>query len=258
MEIEIREQILLLSDTHIMSNWGLLYPDHIGKDARGCKIKYVFQNDIQEYNQNLWANMMNRYRKIRYVIGNGDIVDGKNPFGIGHVCSNDPYEQTSMAAHYFSDFSNSTEIHLTKGTGYHCGRDLIAEEDIAEKVGSNCTYHDELVMDMAGIRIFANHHSAHTKNKAASIETKMKEVQGASDYYGKVDLLVLSHNHVYTSVSNKYMTGVMTPGWQHKTPYAVDKNLIAPSDLGWVIINIDDENKITVDDSAVIQCPNLK
>lgn len=192
-----------------MSNWGLIYPDFKGKDARGAKIKYTFQNVIQEYNWDLWKKMISKYKNVSYVIANGDIIDGKNYRGVGHVATTDPYQQIDMAAEFFRDFSSGTEIHITRGTGYHCGDDTIAEELIADKIG--CEYDDEIIKDIGGIRVFANHHSAHTKNKAASIETKMKEVKGAQNYYGKIDLLVLSHNHIYTSVQMRGMTGVMTP-----------------------------------------------
>lgn len=95
---------------------------------------------------------------------------------------------------------------------YHSGYDTTAEEEIVDMIGSNAQFFDELIEDIGGIRVFANHHAAHTKNKAASIETKMKELMSATDYYGKIDLLmVLSHNHKAATVQFGGMTGVMTP-----------------------------------------------
>lgn len=238
--------------------WGLVKNDFVGKDQRGKKIKYQWQNNIHEFNEGLWQQCINKFRKVHYVIGNGDIIDGKNPNGIAHVLTDDVVEQSKMAANgYFREFSNATKIFITGGTPYHSGYDHTAEEEICDMIGSNAFFFDELIEDIAGIRVFANHHSAHTKNKAASIETKMRELMGAKDYYGDVKLMVVSHNHKACTVQFGGMTGVMTPGWQHKTPYAVGRNLITPSDLGWIVINVTDENDIIVDNSAIIPVPNL-
>jgi hypothetical protein len=116
-------------------------------------------------------------------------------------------------------------------------------------------YSDEAIIETCGIRIYTNHFAPHAQNKAGGLENRLKMLAAAEDTYGKVHGLYNAHNHKFSCVMTKSHFGVLTPGWQHKTPYAIQKNLITPSDIGYVNLIVEDEELITIDKRGVKTSP---
>lgn len=250
----MKEEILLISDLHVMSYWGLIHPDYLAKDIRtGTRDAKYDMNGPLDFSWNLWQNMTRECRNVSAIIVNGDIIDGVNKNNVGAVCNNDPMEQCKMATMLLEMLPIDVPMYLTKGTKYHCGDDFVAEQVIAEML--DVTYAPEGIIEECGIRIFANHFSPHGQYKAAALERKINQVAAAEKYYGKIDVLVRSHNHAFSATMTTDHLAVMTPGWQHKTPYAIDKDLIVPPDLGYVKLIVEDKELITVDRRGVVKSP---
>lgn len=248
------DEILLISDMHTFSHWALLHPDYIGVDRRtGMQEVQYIPNSIQKYTFNLWSDMCADTRHVNSVIVNGDVIDGNHRKNKGAVGNDIFMEQCNMATMLLEMLPQDIPIYMTKGTNFHCGEDPIAEEVIASNLGAK--YADEGIIETCGIRIFANHHIAHSQYKAGALERKIIQVAAAERYYGKIDVVLRSHNHQFMSVVSREHVAVMTPGWQHKTQYAVDKDLITPPDIGYVKLIVEDNELICIDRRGVTVSP---
>lgn len=248
------QKILLISDMHTFSHWALLHPDYIGTDIRtGDQAVQYIPNSVQKWTFNYWKQMCKTCSDVNSVIVNGDVIDGINGKNKASVGNCDLHEQCKMAVMLLQMLPYDVPMFITKGTTFHCGEDIIAERIIAEELGAH--YADECIIETCGIRLFVNHHIAHSQYKAGALERKISQVSAYNKYYGDVDVLVFAHNHQFMSVISRNHVAVMTPGWQHKTPYAVDRNLIPPPDIGYVKLLIDDDYIISVDRRGVVTSP---
>lgn len=249
----------LISDMHTMSYWGLISPYYLSTDIiLGSGVSYDI-NSINEYNNNKWDNMISNNKDTDFVIANGDLIDGINFGSVGAVANTDPYEQCRMSALYLSQFPRDIPIYCLKGTTWHSGREIVSERIIADilcdKYDMDARYAREGIVEECGIRIWSNHKSSHAKNKAAMLERKINDVAAAEKYCGgHIDVILRSHNHTFSCVYTKDHIAVMTPGWQHKTPYAIDNDLIMPPDIGYVNLIIED-GQIFVDRTGVETSP---
>jgi len=248
------DEILLLSDMHTFSHWALLHPEYIGVDKRtGLQEVQYIPNSIQKYTFGLWEHMARTCKNVDSIIINGDVIDGNHRKNRGAVGNDIFTEQCNMAVMLLEMLPEEIPMYIIKGTNFHCGEDPIAEETIAAALGAR--YADEGIIETCGIRIFANHHIAHSQYKAGALERKIIQVAAAERYYGKIDVILRAHNHQFMSVVSREHVAVMTPGWQHKTKYAVDKDLITPPDIGYVKLIIEDNELIHVDRRGVSVSP---
>jgi hypothetical protein len=199
--------------------------------------------------------MVRKNKDVSCIIVNGDAVDGINHNNHGAVFTSDTYVQSKLCADLLFMLPE-VPMYITKGTGYHSGSEIKAERILADMMGA--VYCDEMVIEECGLKIFANHHIAHASNKAASLERKVKEFASNSRYYDYADTLVFSHNHTFACVVTAKYFAVMTPGWQAKTAYAVDKNIIPVSDIGWITLNVHDDHPgcISVDRTGITHVPS--
>jgi hypothetical protein len=242
------DKVTLISDLHTFSNWGLMHPDY---KAKG--IMYV-PNEMQEWTFDFWKDRVVRSCKDSDAfVFNGDMIDGKNKYNYGAVGSTDIYEQVDMSEMLIDMLPADTPKFFMKGTGFHSGDEVVAEQLLADKLG--WYYAPEAIIEVCGIRIFSNHFAPHAQNKAGVLEKKIRELAAAEACYGKIDVLNLAHNHKFAATITQSHIGIITPGFQHKTPYAIDKNLIPPSDIGFVDLLIEDRELITVDRRNVVQSP---
>jgi len=148
---------------------------------------------------------------------------------------------------------------FTKGTGYHSvgtgtERDPI-ERYIAKHFGGE--YGDELLIDECGIRTYARHFIPFSKatwqywTTPVSRDVLLLQVNRAKEKYGNVSLAGFSHAHYFASSLFASCLAFVSPCWQTKTPYAADKGIITPPDIGWLTLHIKNEKAIMVDRSGI-------
>jgi hypothetical protein len=245
------EEILLLSDMHVMSNWALIHPDFVGKDIKNQDVQYI-PNAIQDWTFKKWERMANQNKNITAIGYNGDIIDGINNYNYGAVANTDPLQQIKMAV-MLAKMLPDVPTYVMGGTPYHSGSEITAEQIFAEMLGAE--YAMEAIIEECGIRIFANHYVPHSQNKAATLEKRIKMMKASESCYGPIDVLWGAHNHEFTAVQTTNCLGLLTPGWQSKTPYAIRRNLITPPDIGYVKLIIEDKELISVDKRGVETSP---
>lgn len=246
---------LFLSDIHAGSYWAPVAEDTKFRDPRTGDMVTVEQSSTNIFLNDHWKEMIRRNQNVDFILINGDAVDGVNNHNHGSVYTDDVFVQIEHCANLLSDLPSDVPMYITKGTDFHCGYEIVAERILADKLGA--TYGDELVIEECGHKIFANHFIPHARNMAASVERKVIEFSGYKDYYHNADILTFAHNHKFACVTTVEYLAFITPCWQGKTSYAASKNLLAPSDIGWVNLIIHDEDCISVDRSGITRQPEL-
>jgi predicted phosphodiesterase len=253
------KRILLLSDLHIGSKWGLWPPNFKAESARSDLIEDFPQNAVNAAIWDHWKKMLAVLKKERpdCIILNGDLIEGaqKKEGGRGLVTP-ELLIQVKACIKILKTLPK-VPMYFTAGTDYHQLPDGIsADTFIAQEMGAE--FGDELVIEECGLRIFARHvigtstSSWQYLTTAPAKEQLLLYLNRSREKYGPIDVCVFSHRHVFTAAQFLSGIAVVTPCWQGKTVFAVKKGIIGTPDIGWVMLHIDGLRKICVDTTGIL------
>lgn len=232
---------LVISDLHAGSYYAPM-PDKVEvEDRNGDKIRYLPSNTQKEL-MKAWKKMCGTGH-YDFCILNGDLADGpqRKSMGKGVITSN-LKAQADMAVELIQ-MLDCDKFYLTMGSEYHCQEDRPLEEYIAEQL--NGAYSDDMILEVEDCRIHASHNipvsssSWQYRSTPLARDLLLLELNNSAKRYGKIDMAIRSHAHYYVTVGYKHQTGVITPCWQTRTPYAVKRDLISPPDIGYVTLFVD-------------------
>lgn len=251
-------KILLLSDLHVGSKWGLWPPNFKAKSARTNEIEDIPQNAVNKAIWKHWQTMIEKIRKEKpdCIILNGDLIEGdqRKEKGRGLVTP-ELFQQTAACIRILQTLPK-VPMYFTAGTDYHQLPDGIsADLHIADQF--NAEFGDELVIEECGIRLFARHSIGISQSTwqymttAPARDHLLLYLNQAADKYGKIDVAVFSHRHQFVAAEFSSGLALVTPCWQGKTVFAVKKGIIAPPQIGWVTLHIDGPKKIAIDRSGI-------
>jgi hypothetical protein len=252
------KKILLLSDLHVGSKWGLWPPNFTAKNPRTDMIEEIPQNAV---NKAIWAHWLkmlasSKKEKPDVIILNGDLIEGaqRKEGGRGLVTP-ELFTQCAACIKVLRTLPK-VPMYFTAGTDYHQLPDgLSADLYIAETMGGE--FGDELVIEECGIRIFARHVIGMSQSTwqymttAPARDQMLLYLNQAEDKYGRIHVAVFSHRHQF--VCSQFASGLalITPCWQGKTVFAVKKGIISPPHIGWVSLIVDGPKRIAVDTSGI-------
>lgn len=232
---------LVISDTHFGSYYAPM-PDRVDfEDRTGEVIRYLPSNTQKELNK-AWKKMVGNGH-YDFCLVNGDVCDGpqKKSMGKGVITSN-LKTQADIAVEMLSQI-DADALYFTMGSEYHCMDDRPLEQYVAERM--NGTYSDDMILEVEECRIHASHNipvsssSWQYRSTPLARDLLLLELNNSAKKYGHIDVAIRSHAHYYISVGYKSQTGIITPAWQTRTPFAVKKDLITPPDIGYVELFID-------------------
>jgi Calcineurin-like phosphoesterase len=264
------KRILVISDTHVGSIYGLMPPNFV------CSADYeVKLNPGQQYLYECWKDMIARAKAIEpdYVILNGDIVDGKQQAQRGTELNLPiPRDQTSAASLLFEDLKhalNGTEkFFLVQGTEYHIGKAGEDEEVFAERLGCvpykglGTGHFSRQTLDLEPIgesgTVINFHHGVSVSSglyRAVAIdrEALWSAIAGKEGKLLKADCIVRAHAHYFVHVEHPNKHAYINPAWQLQTGF-MRKNgpyRMLP-DIGFTWIEVDGEAKKAGDDPITI------
>ena len=253
------KNILILSDMHVGSLWGLWPPDFEADDPRGDNRLKFIQNATQK---KLWQHWKSMVAKVdpEIIIFNGDLIDGQQRRSIGREVVTSRIEMQVGACIDIINTLPKVPMYFTQGTDYHEMPDgSAAEYYIARELGAE--FGDDLLIDECGIRMHVGHPisvSTSTwqyRTTPLARDLLLLALNTAEDKYGKVDVAIRSHAHYFCACSFSSQLGLITPCWQTRTPYAVKKNMITPPDIGYVQLHIEDRRNIMINRSGIINQP---
>ncbi len=266
--------LLILSDLHIGSIFGVLPPDFIASD--GSEIR---QNAGQQYLWECFTDMISWAAafKIDAIFLNGDLIDGKQPKSKGSELSlplpNDQEEAAVFTLRFLRNklqklLKAETEIplYVVQGTEYHDGRGASELESIAARLNAvqyTCVHgtgrfsKEVCGVSFDSVNVNLAHHVSGGSGfiKASGIDRELlwSAIAGAEDKALKADLLVRSHLHYFIHLEKPTQHAVITPCWQLQTRFMRKRSVYAMRpDVGALIAHLDGDEKVAGRDPILI------
>jgi len=253
------KDILILSDMHVGSLWGLWPPDFEADDPRSDNRLRFHQNHTQKQ---LWKHWKDMVAKVNpeIIIFNGDLIDGQQRKSIGREVVTSRLETQIAACIDIIRTLPEVPMYFTQGTDYHEMPDGSAVEHYIAKE-FNGEFGDDLLIDECGIRMHVGHAISTSSSSwqywptALSRDLLLLALHSSDQKYGSVDVAIRSHRHNFCGAIFKNQIGVITPCWQTRTPYAVKKDFVTPPDIGYVVLKVENPRNIMVDRSGITATP---
>lgn len=258
--------LVVVSDTHAGCRLGLCPPEKIRLDDGG----YYLPSDFQEQIWGLWTEFWDEFvpsvtKGEPYdVVHNGDVIDGVHHNSTTQI-SHNYGDQIRIARAVMEPVvqrckkSGGTYYHI-RGTEAHVGKSAVHEEDLAEQLGAKPNREGQharydlwkRVGGKTGPLVHLLHHigttsSAAHESSAVNAELSAEFVESARWGHEPPDYVVRSHRHRSIAVdldcAKGYAAGIVTPGWQGKTPFAwkVAGARLAEPQFGGILIRHGEE-----------------
>ena len=223
-------KILIVSDLHVGSKFALAEPTP----------EYAL-NNVQKLIYNQWLTMIKDAGKVDYLVVNGDITDGTSYAEEGlHQWTNDVDAQIENAMELVKKIDYD-KLLVTYGSGYHVRRNPNADRTFALRMNAD-EHGYELFWKPAGTT--SKFHVQHKisvslsswQYRTTSLAREMVLALLNEHVWGSIDVLVRSHAHYFVSVAFTKSLGFITPCWEARTPYLVEKGLAGVPKLGYVLL----------------------
>jgi predicted phosphodiesterase len=247
------KRILVVSDLHVGSLWGLM-PPRVVLDERqpkghrkrlqggkyGDKTTITF-NRTQRRLYEEWSRMCREVGHVDLCVANGDLCDGVNPKsrGLG-LWTSDMSVQVSTAVDLLR-MVDADRYAGTQGSFYHVGDNVSSDRAVIEQLDGE--FKDELAVTVDGVRF----HFCHQVGTSASawmyrttpIAREMMLGALVKDEMGKFDITVRSHAHYFCYAGYGHSLGVITPCWKGRDEYAQRRTLAFVPQNGFVLFEVE-------------------
>lgn len=252
-----KTNILVVSDTHVGSIYGLMPPGFKASDDRE-----VLLNPGQQYLWECWEDMI-RWAKpysVAAIIHNGDVIDGKQQAQRGtELCLPIPADQAEAAEMAFAPLlkaAGNPSIYLIQGTEYHDAKGAREMEAFGKAIGAvqhrglgtGRYSRDGLDLEIDGVVLnFAHHISGgggFYRATAADREGVLSALAGKEGKLPKADAVFRSHLHYFVRVEHESKHICITPCWQLQTRFMrkLSTYKCLPS-IGAVMVTVDPDAK---------------
>ena len=255
--------LVVVSDIHAGSQSGLCPPGGVRLDT-GARYK---PNRIQRGMWRMWESFWREWvprvtRGEPYAVAvNGDAVDGRHHDATDQIAQNLSV-QAAIAYEVLAPIAERAEgrFYMIRGTEAHVGPSAEAEEQLAQRLGAARNEHGQSARYELWVRVGGTkgalchllHHvgttsSAAYESSAVNREMTAEYVEAARWNERPPDYVIRSHRHraivVEFDSARGYAAGLVTPGWQAKTPFAFRTALgrISRPQFGGLLIRQGDE-----------------
>lgn len=259
--------LVVVSDLHCICQFGLCPPERFRLDGGGHYSPSRLQRQIwKRWRQfwDEWVPMACRGEPFAVAV-NGDIVDGPGHHGSSTQLSSNRADEKRLALTCLRPIAKLCEgrLYIIRGTEAHTGPSAHVEEEIATELkaipdedGCRARYvlwkyvGPKQTSKCALVNIL--HHIGTTSSSHYESTAVHKELTEAFQEAGRwkkrpPDVVVRSHRHrnigTNIAVENARAFGVVTPGWQGKTPftYRVAGGRQAEPQFGGILIRWEPE-----------------
>lgn len=258
------KRILVVSDLHVGSIYGLLPPKFTSSDGSDIQ-----PNIAQKYLWQCWVDMAHSVGKVDALVVNGDTIDGEQWRQRGtELCVNRLEDQTEaavMCLRYLIREAKIPKLYVVSGTPYHDSEAGRESENVAQRLGAEryqalgpgryCR--DMLDLEIEGCIINFSHglpsSGALYRAVSADREALWSAVAGKEGKAAKADCIVRSHVHYFCHIEHPSKHAVVTPAWQLQTSFMRKNSLyrLIP-DIGFVVLTIDGEAKRRKEDPCQV------
>jgi hypothetical protein len=240
------KRLLVVADMHATSYYGLMTPRFKATDPMTGEDQIFVANKTQRKLHQYWQRMIKHIGEVDVCIVNGDVCDGPQIKSRGKfVATNDLKAQADCAIELLKMIP-AKRFYFTKGTEYHSVEDRPLEEYVAENMPGG-VYHNDLIANVGGCRYHVSHFVPGSSSVWMYKATPMARdlllyaVNNSVDEYGKLDAVIRSHQHQMVYVGFPHSFGVVTPGWQVRSPYCTAKDIITLPHIGYIYFDIHDK-----------------
>ncbi len=252
--------LIVISDTHCGDQAGLCPPDGVMLDGGGEYHPSAFQCGMWEWWEEFWGEWVPRVTQGEpfAVAINGDAMDGRH-HGAVHQVSQNLADQQRIAIEVLKPIAAQCEgrLYLIRGTEAHTGQSSENEENLAVALSAIPDQEGRHARNELWIRVgralcHLMHHIGTTSSSAheasaVNAELAAEYVESARWGGEPPDFVVRSHRHRCIVVDfdgyKGYAAGIVTPGWQGKTPfsYKIAGGRITQPQFGGILIRQGDE-----------------
>jgi len=262
------KNIVVISDTHCGCRMGLCHPNGMPIDDGGTVLPSQLQLKVWAWWEEFWGEWVPMATKGEpyVVVHNGDAIDGVHHNSTTQM-SHNLQDQVDLAYDILKpvvDKCDGRYYHI-RGTEAHVSKSGREEENLAKMLDAIPTIDNskkqharwELWLEMGGELIHFLHHigtTASSAHESSAVNAEISAMLHESARWGlkKPTIVVRSHRHRSIEVrlpsqNNRYITGVVTPAWQLKTPftYKIAGARLAPPQIGGILIRLGDEGIFT-------------
>jgi hypothetical protein len=248
------KNLVVISDTHIGCQMGLCPPEGVRLDEGGTYEPNKIQQAIWEHWLEFWDWVNEATRGEPYaLVLNGDAIDGVH-HGSTTQWSHNLADQAEAAYEILAPRVAGAEAYFhIRGTEAHVGPSGVEEERLAKMLGAvPCPVTGkyaryEMWAKVGGALAHIMHHigttsSAAHESSAVNRELVAEYVEAARWGEEAPDYVIRSHRHRSISVEinghKGLAAGIVTPGWQGKTPfvYRIAGGRLSPVQVGGIVI----------------------
>ena len=247
--------LVIVSDLHCGCRVGLCPPEPVSLDGEGTyhasKLQLKMWAMWREF-WDVWVPEACRNEPYAVVV-NGDSLDGVHHNSTTQI-SHNLKDQADVAEAILKPIVEACDgrFYIIRGTEAHVGKSGVEEERLAkslgavpDEVGRFARY--ELWARVGTALVHLMHHIGTTSSSAheasaVNAELTASYVEAARWSEEPPDYVVRSHRHraivVDLDCAKGYAAGIVTPGWQAKTPFAykIAGARLAPPQFGGFLI----------------------
>jgi predicted phosphodiesterase len=222
------KRILVVSDLHVGSKWGLTSK----KD-----------NSVQRRLFGWWREMVDETGSVDACIVNGDICDGLNRKEEGEGIEIDAKDQILEAVDLLERV-DCKKFYGTQGTGYHTKKNPSMDWAVIHSLKG--VFDTELALTIEKTRFHVAHKIGVSGSGQMYHGTPIsKEMMVASlnrEQMGKFDVILRGHAHYFFYTGSKSTLAVIGPCWKGRDPYASANSLKWNPDIGWMLFEVDGDS----------------
>lgn len=215
------KSIVVVSDIHVGSRLAVCTPKAKMSDGS----TYI-ANRAQLALYEAWNDVVSSWKYPDILVINGEPIDGQQGFNRGtEVWTTNYLDQINTSVNLLRTFYPK-KIYMTRGSNYHVEINGVPiEQIVGEKLNAETVDGQkvvpELFLNVGGVKFNFAHHIAGTTSgwvyrHTPSSKEAMLMALNAKDKHA-VDVVVRSHNHVYSGVFGPTYLAITTPGWQLQT-----------------------------------------
>lgn len=252
--------LVVISDTHCGCCFGLCPPAGFQRDEGGIYLPSPIQKKMWGYWEEFWGEWVPEKTKGEpfAVAINGDALDGVHHNSTTQI-SHNLTDQGKLAQEVLKPIVEAAEgrYYHIRGTEAHVGQSGAEEEALAKALGAipdaagnSARY--ELWIRVGNALCHLMHHIGTTSSSAheasaVNAELTAEYVEAARWGQEPPAFVIRSHRHrsmvVDIDCSKGYAAGIVTPGWQAKTPFAykIAGARLSPPQFGGYLIRQGDE-----------------
>jgi len=234
-----RTRIVVVSDMHVGSIYGLAPPTSVPHDKQSPFILWVYEQ---------WQKFCRMFSNPDYLLLLGDLADGAQVKILGSdALTTNLDDQEAMAVDLLQPLlGGSTKIYGINGSGYHGGEGQATNLDrrVTEKLGGefkNSVF--EFDIGLERIQICHGGIGVALVNPSTYIQREIRLAkEDAQKRKAKCPtMIVRGHQHrMYSIQDDGGIWGILNGCWQSTTPFAFKRSANISPNIGATIIDIED------------------